>query len=207
MSAIPAGFGYRGGMGVVSTQTMRVVSPTVVSRMGAGIRESIADSYLASAGLGHRGGVNGYALARSPRLGRLGDACTDDGAVAARAAIGGGGAGFATMAQGTGDQGWQTAGGIVEGLTGAVSAVWGSICQAQAARAAGTMTPDTTTASALATMQAQLAAAQSAQSLQAAQAAQRERQAAQASQRQTQMLLIGGGVIAAVVIGVLVLRR
>lgn len=199
MSTLAAGtfIGPVGSVGSLA-RSVRVQGPTMISRTGAGVRQSIADQYLRTAGMSTRGGL---------ALGRLGDGpnlCTDPGWQFAQALIGAAGAGVSAGA-GT-DQGWLAAGATASGLTSA----WQQTCAAQAAAAgamtggAGATTQGDTAAAVQAALAAQAAAAQQDQiRLQQQQLTQQRQQSAQTQQ----YLMIGGGLLAVIVVGAFLFRK
>jgi hypothetical protein len=185
---------------------------------GHGIRSALVAERLAALGLQDRG---------AGTFVRLGDACTDTGAVIARGALSAGGAAISTGFQQTGDSGWAAAGGIIGGLMQTAGSIWNSACQIEASRQRGAVTPGSGVDPGLlllqqqqqqqqqvqwqAQMQAQMQAQQQMyqQQMLLHQQQQQAQQAQQAQQQQQQrtILLVGGGGLIALVALMLLLRR
>lgn len=180
-------------VGPVGALSVRSPSPTVVSRMGSGIRESIADSHLQNAGLRSRGGVS---------MGRLGDPnlCTDPGWQVAQALVGAAG-GLISGAGGT-DRGWAAAGGAATG----VASSWAATCAAQAA-AGQAQAGAASGAAQQAALNAQLTAFQQQQAADSIRIARDQQARAAADQQRTTMFMIAGGVAVLGLGAILLLRR
>lgn len=214
---------YFGGVGSIMVQPLR--GPTELARSGLAFRQNIVDDYLGRAGLTTRGDGHGTRLSTGA-LGRpspmqlrsvnLGNICDGGGAAGAAILTGAGGStGFlSTTAASTGDAGWTQAGSIAGALAAMAGSVLGTVNQrdcdaitaAQSQQTPSQGTGDATFAQYQAALAAAMAQTQTAMTQQDGAALAAQQQAAQ-TQR---YMLIGGGVLAAVLVvgvGIAVFRK